>query len=61
MVIIYFLWKKYSILKKANKIVEKEHPELIRGLKDYFLNKIDYFTKHMIHFDTRGYRHKYPK
>ena len=48
-----------SIIEQANKVVEKEHPELIGGLGDYFLDKNDYFTKHMIHFDTRGYRHRY--
>jgi hypothetical protein len=50
-----------SIIEKANKVVEKEHPELTGGLGDYFLDKNDYFTKHMIHFDTRGYRHRYHK
>jgi len=48
-----------SIIEQANKVVEKEHPELIGGLGDYFLDKNDYFTKHMIHFDTRGYRRRY--
>ncbi len=48
-----------SIIEKANKAVEKEYPELIGGLGDYFIDKNDYFTKHMIHFDTRGYRHRY--
>ena len=45
-----------SIIEQANKVVEKENPELIGGLGDY---KNGYFTKHMIHFDTRGYRHRY--
>jgi hypothetical protein len=49
------------IIEQANKAVEKEHPKLIGGLGDYFLDKNNYFTKHMIHFDTRGYRHRYPK
>jgi hypothetical protein len=48
-----------SILEQANKVVEKEHPELIGGFGDYFLDINGYFTKHMIHFDTRGYRHRY--
>jgi len=48
-----------SIIEQANKVVEKEHPQLIGGLGDYSLDKNDYFTKHMIHFDTRGYRHTY--
>ena len=48
-----------SIIEKANKAVEKEYPDLIGGFGDYFIDKNDYFTKHMIHFDTRGYRHRY--
>jgi hypothetical protein len=48
-----------SIIEQANKVVEKEHPELIGGLGDYFININDYFTQHMIHFDTRGYSHRY--
>ena len=50
-----------SIIEQANNVVEKEHPELIGGLGDYSLDKNDYFTKHMIHFDTRKYRHRYSK
>ena len=50
-----------TIIEQANKVVEKEHPELIGGLGDYSLDKNDYFTKHMIHFDTRGYRQRYSK
>jgi hypothetical protein len=53
--------KDISIIEQANNVVEKEHPELIGGLGDYSLDKNDYFTKHMIHFDTRGYRHRYSK
>jgi len=49
------------IIEQANNVVEKEHPDLIGGLGDYFLDKNDYFTKHMIHFDTRGYKHRYRK
>lgn len=48
-----------SIIEQANKVVEKEHPELIGALGDYFLDKNGYFTKHMIHFDTRGYKKRY--
>jgi len=48
-----------SIIEQANKVVEKEHPELIGGFGDYFLETNGYFTKHMIHFDTRGYKHRY--
>ena len=43
-----------SIIEQANNVVEKEHPDLIGCLGDYFLDKNDYFTKHMIHFDTHG-------
>jgi len=50
-----------SMNSTAKTVVEKEDPELIGGLGDYFLDKNGYFTKHMIHFDTRGYRHRYPK
>lgn len=50
-----------SIIEQANNVVEKENPELIGGFGDYFLDKNGYFTKHMIHFDTRGYRHRYTK
>ena len=48
-----------SIIEKANNAVEKEYPELIGGFGDYFIDKNDYFTKHIIHFDTCGYRHRY--
>jgi hypothetical protein len=48
-----------SIIEQANKVVEKEHPELIGGFGDYFLDVNNYFVKHMIHFDTRGYSHRY--
>jgi hypothetical protein len=48
-----------SIIEQANKVVEKEYPELIGALGDYFLDKHDYFTKHMIHFDTRGDKVRY--
>ncbi|MCE2711882.1 MAG: hypothetical protein LW688_05005 [Cryomorphaceae bacterium] len=51
--------KDISIIEKANKAVENKYPELIGGLGDYFIDKNNYFTKHMIHFDTRGYRHRY--
>ena len=43
-----------SIIEQANNVVVKEHPDLIGCLGDYFLDKNDYFTKHMIHFDTHG-------
>ncbi|MFM7588419.1 MAG: hypothetical protein ACKO55_04820 [Bacteroidota bacterium] len=50
-----------SIIEQANDVVEKEHPDLIGGLGDYIDDKHDYFTRHMIHFDTRGYKHRYHK
>ncbi|NBU73291.1 MAG: hypothetical protein EBS53_17935 [Bacteroidetes bacterium] len=43
-----------NAIEQANNVVEKEHPDLIGCLGDYFLDKNDYFTKHMIHFDTHG-------
>ena len=48
-----------SIVEQANKVVEEEHPELIGGFGDYFLDKNDYFTRHMLHFDTRGSKRRY--
>jgi len=50
-----------SIIEQANKVVEIEHPDLIGGLGTYFDDKNDYFTRHMIHFDTRGYKRRYWK
>ena len=49
------------ILDQAKKSVEKKHPDLIGGFGDYFLEKHDYLTKHMIHIDTRGYSERYTK
>ena len=49
------------ILDQANKSVEKKHHDLIGGFGDYFLEKHDYLTKHMIHIDTRGYSERYTK
>jgi len=48
-----------KILEQANSLVEKNHPELTGAFGDYFLDKHDYFTKHMIHIDTRGQKVRY--
>ena len=48
-----------KILACANNSVEKNHPELIGGFGDYFLDKHGYLTKHMIHIDIRGYKKRY--
>ncbi|NDA64332.1 MAG: hypothetical protein EBX50_20225 [Chitinophagia bacterium] len=42
-------------------LAQIEHPDLIGGLGTYFDDKNDYFTRHMIHFDTRGYKRRYWK
>ena len=42
-----------------NSKVELNHPELIGALGTY-TNK-GYFSKHMIHIDTRGYKKRYNK
>jgi hypothetical protein len=36
-----------------------KHPELAGGYGTYTTR--GYFTKHMIHFDTRGKKHRYNK
>lgn len=46
-----------KIFEDCNSIVEKKHPELVGSLGTY-RNK-GYFTKHMIHIDTRGYKKRY--
>ena len=51
--------KDIKILEQANSLVEKNHPELTGAFGDYFLDKHDYFTKHMIHIDTRGQKVRY--
>jgi hypothetical protein len=50
-----------QIFQKSNRRVEKEHPELKGAFGDYFKKKNGYFSKHMIHIDTRGYSVYYPK
>ncbi len=50
-----------AILENSNNNVEREHPELIGGFGDYFIKGAGYFTKHMIHLDTRGKKVRYKK
>jgi hypothetical protein len=50
-----------KILKMANKMVESKNPSLRGAFGDYFLEKNGYFTKHMIHIDTRGISFYYSK
>jgi hypothetical protein len=57
----YFDIKDIKILEKANNNVEKKYPELKGAFGDYFINKNGYFTKHMIHIDTRGFKIRYTK
>ena len=46
-----------EIFESANHIVELKHPELAGAYGTYTTK--GYFTKHMIHFDTRGKKHRY--
>ena len=46
-----------KIIESANKEVELNHPELIGALGTYTTK--GYFTRHMIHIDTRGYKKRY--
>ena len=50
-----------ELMEKANKQVERNHPNLKGAFGDYFLSKNSALTQHMIHIDTRGYRHRYPR
>ena len=50
-----------ELMEKANKQVERNHPNLKGAFGDYFLPKNSALTQHMIHIDTRGYRHRYPR
>ena len=50
-----------KILEQANNEVEKKHPELKGAFGDYYLSIHGYFTKHMIHIDTRGVTKRYTK
>jgi hypothetical protein len=49
--------KDISIVLNANNTVEKQHPELVGSFGTY-TNK-GYLTKHMIHLDVSGRKHKY--
>ncbi len=57
----YFDIKDIKILEQANNDVEKKYPELKGAFGDYFIDKNGYFTKHMIHIDTRGFKKRYTK
>lgn len=46
-----------SILMKANDEVERKNPKLVGAFGTYLSG--GYFTKRMIHFDTRGFKRKY--
>jgi hypothetical protein len=50
-----------KILKKANKMVESKNPSLRGAFGDYFIEENGYFTRHMIHIDTRGKSMSYSK
>jgi hypothetical protein len=50
-----------QLFQQSNKRVEKQHPELKGAFGDYFKKINGYFSKHMIHIDTRGYSVYYPK
>lgn len=49
-----------SIIERVNHIIEKSHPDLIGGLGDYYETH-NYFSRHMIHFDTGGKRKRWHK
>jgi uncharacterized protein YcbK (DUF882 family) len=46
-----------KIIESVNRSVEKIHPELVGALGTYTTK--DYFTKHTVHLDTRGYKRRY--
>jgi uncharacterized protein YcbK (DUF882 family) len=48
-----------KIFESANEYVESTNPELVGALGTYTTK--GYFTKHMIHIDTRGYKKRYNK
>jgi len=48
-----FTKKDVEIIEQATKSVEKEFPELVGGFGTYM--KKGFFSKRMIHIDTRGY------
>jgi uncharacterized protein YcbK (DUF882 family) len=49
--------KDIKIFESVNKYVESIHPELTGALGTYTTK--GYFTRHMIHIDTRGYKKRY--
>jgi hypothetical protein len=46
-----------KIFERINRKVEILHPELVGAMGTY--TSKDYFTKHTIHLDTRGYKRRY--
>jgi hypothetical protein len=50
-----------KIIESAINKVEKDNPALVGALGDYYLPKNDFFTRHMIHIDTRGGKARYSK
>ena len=51
--------KDIKIFESANKYVESTNPDLVGALGTYTTK--GYFTRHMIHIDTRGYKKRYNK
>jgi uncharacterized protein YcbK (DUF882 family) len=52
-----FNQKDIKIFESATQYVESNCPELVGGLGTY--TKRGYFSSHMIHIDTRGYKVRY--
>ena len=48
-----------KIFESVNKYVESTNPELVGALGTYTTK--GYFSRHMIHIDTRGYKKRYNK
>lgn len=46
-----------KIIESINKKIEKSHPNLIGAMGTYTTK--DFFTKHTVHLDTRGYKRRY--
>ena len=51
-----FTQKDLDIVKKYNRLIEKKNPSLVGAFGTYTSKT---FAKHMIHFDTRGYKKEY--
>ncbi len=49
--------KDIKIIEKANKLVENKNKNFVGALGTY--RSKGYLTRHMIHFDTRGYKKRY--